>query len=103
VEEVEGGVRSRVHPKHIEEEAQNLGKVDSTQFYQKVISPALILRATKGMLAKDDFVLPEDVADRMVREMPRAKRVDVEGVNHYTILFQPDKKRDQAILHFLKA
>jgi pimeloyl-ACP methyl ester carboxylesterase len=103
VEEVEGGVRSRVHPKHIEEEAQNLGKVDSTQFYQKVVSPTLILRATKGMLAKDDFVLPEDVADRMVREMPRAKRVDVEGVNHYTILFQPDEKRDQAILHFLKA
>lgn len=103
VEEVEGGVRSRVHPKHIEEEAQNLGKVDSTQFYQEVISPTLILRATKGMLAKDDFVLPEDVADRMVHEMPRAKRVDVEGVNHYTILFQPDEKRDQAILHFLKA
>jgi pimeloyl-ACP methyl ester carboxylesterase len=103
VEEVEGGVRSRVHPKHIEEEAQNLGKVDSTQFYQKVISPALILRATQGMLAKDDFVLPEDVADRMVHEMPNAKRVDVEGVNHYTILFQPNEKRDQAILNFLKA
>jgi len=103
VEEVEGGVRSRVHPKHIEEEAQNLGKVDSTQFYQKVISPTLILRATKGMLTEDDLVLPEDVADRMVHEMPNAKRVDVEGVNHYTILFQPDEKRDQAILHFLKA
>ncbi len=103
VEEVEGGVRSRVHPKHIEEEAQNLGKVDSTQFYQKVISPTLILRATKGILAKEDFVLPEEVAGRVVREMPRAKRVDVEGVNHYTILFQPDEKRDQAILHFLKA
>jgi pimeloyl-ACP methyl ester carboxylesterase len=102
VEEVEGGVRSRVHPKHIEEEAQNLGKVDSTQFYQKVICPTLILRATKGMLAKDDLVLPEDVADRMVQEMPNAKRVDVEGTNHYTILFQPDQKRDQAILDFLK-
>jgi len=103
VEEVEGGVRSRVHPKHIEEEAQNLGKVDSTQFYQKVISPTLILRATKGMLAKDDFVLPEEVADRMVHEMPNAKRVDVEGVNHYTILLEPNEKRDQAILNFLKA
>jgi pimeloyl-ACP methyl ester carboxylesterase len=103
VEEVEGGVRSRVHPKHIEEEALNLGKVDSTQFYQKVISPTLILRATQGMLAKDDFVLPGDVADRMVHEMPNAKRVDVEGVNHYTILFQPNEKRDQAILDFLKA
>ena len=100
-EEVEGGVRSRVHPKHIEEEAQNLGKVDSTQFYKKVTSPTLILRATKGMLVEDDFVLPGEVADRMVREIPNAKRVDVEGVNHYTILFQPNQSRDKAILQFL--
>ena len=101
IEEVEGGVRSRVHPKHIEEEAQNLGKLDSTQFYKKVISPTLILRATKGMLALDDFVLPGEVADRMVREIPNAKRIDVEGVNHYTILFQPNRSRDKAILQFL--
>jgi pimeloyl-ACP methyl ester carboxylesterase len=102
VEEVEGGLRSRVHPKNIEEEALNMGKVDSTQFYQKVISQTLILRATKGMLVKDDLVLPEEVAERMVREIPNAKRVDVEGVNHYTILLQPNEKRDQAILDFLK-
>jgi pimeloyl-ACP methyl ester carboxylesterase len=102
IEEAEGGVRSRVHPKHIEEEAQNLRKVDSRQFYQKVTSPTLILRATKGMLAEDDLLLPEDVAERMVREIPNAKRVDVEGTNHYSILFQPNKKRDQTILEFLK-
>jgi pimeloyl-ACP methyl ester carboxylesterase len=101
VEEVEGGIRSRVHPKHIEEEAQNLGKVDSRQFYAKVTSPTLILRATKGMLAEDDLVLPEDVADRMTREIPNARKVDLEGTNHYSILFQPHKKRDQAILKFL--
>ena len=102
IEEVEGGVRSRVHPKHIEEEAQNLGKVDSRQFYANVTSPTLILRATKGMLAADDLLLPEDVADRMVREIPNAKRVDVKGTNHYSILFQPNKMRDQTILKFLK-
>jgi len=62
----------------------------------------LILRVTKGILGEDDLVLPEDVADRMVREMPNAKRVDLEGTNHYTILLQPNKKRDQAILDFLK-
>jgi pimeloyl-ACP methyl ester carboxylesterase len=101
IEEAEGGVRSRVHPKHIEEEAQNLGKVDSRQFYQKVTSPTLILRATKGMLAEDDLLLPEDVAERMVREIPNAKRVDVGGTNHYSILFQPNKMRDQTILKFL--
>jgi len=101
VEKVKGGLRSRVHPKHIEEEAKNLGKVDSRKYYQKVTSPTLILRATKGMLFKDDFVLPENVAKRMLHEMPNAKRFDVEGTNHYTILFEPNAVRDKAILQFL--
>jgi hypothetical protein len=38
----------------------------------------------------------------MVREIPNAKRVDVKGTNHYSILFQPNKMRDQTILKFLK-
>ncbi len=102
VEKVKGGVRSRVHPKHIEEEAKNLGKVDSGEFYKRVKAQTLILRATKGLLAKDDLLLPENVVARMVREIPNAKRVDIKGANHYSILFQPNKKRDQAILEFLK-
>jgi pimeloyl-ACP methyl ester carboxylesterase len=101
VEKVKGGLRSRVHPKHIEEEAQNLGKVDSTQFYARVTSPTLILRATKGLLAEDDLVLPKDVAERMVREMQKAECLDLEETNHYSILFQPNEKRDRAILKFL--
>ena len=101
VEEVDGGVRSRVHPKHIEEEAANLQQVDSSQYYKQVMTPTLILRATKGMLAQDDLLLPEDVAERMVREMPSVKRVDVKGSNHYSIMFQPNTARDQALLEFL--
>ena len=103
VENVEGGVSSRVHPEHINEEAKNLGKVDSTKFYKKVKAPTLILRATKGMLAEDDLLLPEDVVERMIREIPNAKRVDIEDTNHYSILFQPNESRDQAILEFLEA
>jgi pimeloyl-ACP methyl ester carboxylesterase len=102
IEEAQGGIRSRVHPKHIEEEAKNLEKVDSREFYKKVKVPTLILRATKGMLAEDDLLLPEGVVEQMVREIPNAKRVDVEGANHYSILFQPNVKRDQAILQFLQ-
>jgi pimeloyl-ACP methyl ester carboxylesterase len=101
VEEVKGGVRCRIHPKHIEEEAKNLGKVDTVQFYKKIIAPTLILRATEGMLADDDLVLPRDVAERMVREIPKAKIVDLVNTNHYTILFRPNKRRDQTILKFL--
>ena len=101
VAEVEGGVRSRVHPKHIEEESGNLKKMDSSQFYKKVMTPTLILRATKGMLAADDLVLPADVAEKMVREMPNARKVEIEGSNHYSILFQPNPMRDQVLLGFL--
>ncbi len=102
VENVEGGVRSRVHPEHIDEEAKNLRKPDSEELYKSVMAPTLILRATKGMLAEDDLLLPEDVVQLMVREIPNAKRVDIQGANHYSILFRPNKKRDQAILEFLK-
>lgn len=102
VEDVKGGVRSRIHPEHIEEEAQNLRKIDSSQFYKKVMAPTLILRATKWLLAEEDLLLPQDAAERMVREMPNAKKVDVEGTNHYSILFQPNTMRDQALLGFLK-
>ena len=101
IEKVGGGIRSRVHPKHIEEEAKNLVKVDSSKFYEKVKAPTLILRATKGMLAEDDLLLPEDVVERMVREIPNVEKIDIKGTNHYSIFFQPNKKRDQAILKFL--
>lgn len=102
IEEVEGGVRSRVHPKHIEEEATNLRKEDPSRIYSRVSCPTLILRATRGMLTEDDFVLPEDVAQRMEREIRNVKRIDLEGTNHYSILLQPNPTRDQAILNFLE-
>ena len=50
VEKVEGGVRSRVQPQHISEEATNLRNVNIAKFYGKIKCPTLILRATRGML-----------------------------------------------------
>jgi len=102
VEEVAGGVRTRINPVHIQEEAANLGKVDISQVYGEISCPVLILRATEGMLARDDLLLPEDVTERMVREIANARRVDVDGTNHYSIVFQPNGERDRAILEFLR-
>lgn len=102
-EAVAGGVRSRVRPEHIEEERINLGKVDVSQFYRDMTCPVLVLRATDGMLARDDLLLPEDVTERMLREIPNATRVDVDGTNHYSIVFQPNETRDRAIRRFLDA
>ncbi len=100
-EEVEGGVRSRIHLDHIQEEMQNMRRVAPSEFYPKVICPVLILRATDGILSQDDLVLPEPAAEKMVSEIANAQCVDVEGTNHYSIVLQPNEQRDEAILDFL--
>jgi pimeloyl-ACP methyl ester carboxylesterase len=101
VEEVPGGVRPRIRPEAIQEEILNLTRLDASNFYPQVRCPVLILRATEGVLYPDDIILPEDVVERMVRKIPKAKRVDVEGTNHYSILFRNHPARDRAILRFL--
>jgi pimeloyl-ACP methyl ester carboxylesterase len=101
IEEVSEGVRTNIDPVHIEEERVNLGKVDISRFYGEISCPVLILRATEGMLARADVLLPEDVTERMVREIANARRVDLDGTNHYSIVFQPNGERDQAIREFL--
>jgi len=101
VEEVEGGVRSRIQPAHIQEEAGNIRQVNTTAFYPMVSCPVLILRATEGILSHDDVVLPEAAVQRMVQDIPNAKRVDIKGTNHFSILFQPNEARDRTILRFL--
>ena len=101
IETVDQGVRSRIDPAHIQEERENLGKVDVSQFYDKITCPVLILRATDGMVAEDDLLLPQDVVERMVREIPDARYVDIPGTNHYSIVFDQNGARNRAILDFL--
>ena len=103
VEEVSGGVRPLIQPEHIQEEAGNLGKVDVGDFYGKVTCPVLILRATEGLLADDDILLPEEVVQRMQKEISDVTRVDIQGANHYMIVFQPLEERDRAVREFLAA
>ena len=100
-EDIDGGVRSRVQPGNIQEEAINLGKVDVSEFYPKISCPVLILRATEGMLAPDDILLPQEVVERMGQEISDATYVDLEGANHYTLIFQENKIRDRVVLDFL--
>jgi pimeloyl-ACP methyl ester carboxylesterase len=102
IESIEGGVRTNISPAHIQEEAENIRKVDCAPCYPRLECEVLILRATRGLLSQDDLLLPEDVIDRMAREIPRVQRFDVEGMNHYGIIFQPHAARDQAIREFLK-
>ena len=102
IEEVEGGVRTNINPTHIQEEADNIRKVDCAPYHPRIKCEVLILRAPNGLLSQDDILLPEDVIDKMIREIPDAQRFDVEGMNHYGIVFQPHAARDRAIREFLK-
>ncbi len=102
IEPVEGGVRSNIEPAHIVEEAENFRKVKSASFYPKVSCKVLVLRATEWLFSQDDFLLPEDVVQRMIGGISNARRVDIKGINHYGIVFQPNEERDRAILDFLE-
>ena len=102
LENVAGGVRCNINPDHIQEEAGNVRKFEPDMFYSKVHSNVLILKATEGLVSQDDLLLHEPVVNGMVNKIPHAKRFDVEGVNHYGVVFQLHPKRDRAILDFLE-
>ena len=101
-EAVEGGVRSRINPSHIQEEAKNIQQEESLQYYPKVACPVLILRATDGILSNDDLVLPESAIERMVKDIPDARQADIIGTNHFSILLQPNEERDRTIQEFIE-
>jgi pimeloyl-ACP methyl ester carboxylesterase len=102
LEEADGGVRSRVKAEHIKEEAENLTGYDVTGFYSRIKCPVLILRAPEGMTTPDNILLPEKALAKMLRGIPDVRYVDIAGSNHYSIVMQPDKGRDAAILAFLE-
>ncbi len=101
LEEVEGGVRSRVKPEHIKEEADNLTDYNVAEFYSRIQCPVLILRAPEGMTTPDNILLPEDALKKMLREIPDVRYVDIPGTNHYSVVMQPNELRDKAILNFI--
>ncbi len=94
------GVHTNIDPAHIAEEAENVRKINCAALYSRVLCPVLILRAGQGLMSQDDLLLPEDVIQKMVEQIPDAQRFDVKGTNHYGILFQPHPERDRAVRAF---
>jgi pimeloyl-ACP methyl ester carboxylesterase len=102
ITEMEGGVSTNIDPLHIEEEAENVRKMAAASLYPKIGCKVLILRATEGLLARDDILLPEPVVQRMIREIRHARYLDIKGANHYGIIFRPNTERDKAVKGFLE-
>ena len=72
------------------------------EYYPKITRPVLILLANNGILSRDDLVLPESAVEKMVSEILNVHRVNIDGTNHFLILFQPNEMRDKAIKEFIK-
>ncbi len=97
------GVRSKIQPAHILEEITNMQAVDPAELYPRITCPVLIVRATKGMLTTDDILLPTETVRNMMQALSRARCVDIEGADHYGILFRQSFVRDQAVTSFLQS
>jgi pimeloyl-ACP methyl ester carboxylesterase len=102
VELVAGGVRSKINPAHIAEEAQNLRRENPSGYHAQVRCPVLILRATRGILSAEDLVLPEAAVAAMLAALPQAECVSVAPSNHFSLLIQPQPERDRAVKAFLE-
>ncbi len=102
MEQCPAGVKTNIAAECIGEEAANVRKIDCRRLYPLATCPSLILRATNGLFGDGDLLLPTNVVAEMKSELPDATRYDVEGVNHYGIVMQPHKGRDEALLKFLR-
>jgi pimeloyl-ACP methyl ester carboxylesterase len=101
VEEINGKISSRINPKHIREEQASMALIRMAHYYPKITCPTLLLRATKGMVAKDDLLLPERPTKTLLKAVPTAKLVNIKDADHYSIVFQPNHVCNEAILDFL--
>ena len=101
-EEVNGRWRSRIRAEHMREEAAGLTVMDTGVFFPRVRCPVLILRATQGILSSDDLLISKSSAAEMLEALPGSRLVNVDGTNHYSIMFQANDARDRAVLDFLE-
>jgi pimeloyl-ACP methyl ester carboxylesterase len=103
IEEVKGGVRSRVYPEGIQEELGNMKTMQMADYYKDISCPVSILRATEGMMGPDDLLLPEDAAEKMEKEIASARLLDIAGTNHYTLIFAENENRDRDLQALLSS
>jgi pimeloyl-ACP methyl ester carboxylesterase len=83
----DGTVSSCVPKAAIEEESLALGLTRSEALPNLVRAPTLIIRATVGLLGPDrGLILPREEAERLQGIIPDSRLLEIEGVNHYSIV-----------------
>ncbi len=79
-----GRVRLKMRPHVHRQLIDEVRAVDLLTFLPRITCPTLVIRATEGHLRAD-------VAERMVRALPRGRLAVIEGANHNVMLDQPEQ------------
>ena len=80
-------VMCRVPRAAIAEEVATNGALNLAALSEMVRSPALIVRATVGMIGADrGLLLPREEAERLTRVIPASRLVEIPDTNHYTVV-----------------
>jgi pimeloyl-ACP methyl ester carboxylesterase len=99
----DGTVISKVSLPALIDEARHAGEVrPADELWSHVHVPTLLLRAGQKLLYEHDQLLPEESAQRIVQGIAHCQYVDFPTLNHYTIIFDAERKPVQAIQRFLE-
>lgn len=97
----DGSVRSKVSAGALEHDLDIHFYYSMCVHFPTLQCPTLFIRPLDGLLGNRAHVLDEREAAAFVRWIPNCRRVDLPGVNHYTMLHQDDPPVMSPIKAFL--
>ena len=88
--EVPGGLASSVRIDAVRDDvASQLDPLVLTPALERLSVPAILLRAPRGLMDQPEALYPPEVVREWDERLPLLSVVEVDDVNHYTILFDP--------------
>jgi pimeloyl-ACP methyl ester carboxylesterase len=86
----DGQVTSKASAQAIERDLDLHASYSMCLHFPALRCPTLFIRPRQGLLGSRGHVFSDREAAAIVRWIPQGRRVDVEGVNHYTMLLHDD-------------
>ncbi len=84
----DGSVRSKVSPEALERDLDVHFYYSMCVHFPTIQCPTLFIRPQQGLLGDRAHILDEREAAAFVKWIPNCRRVDLPGVNHYTMVHQ---------------
>ncbi|TLS38566.1 alpha/beta fold hydrolase [Pseudalkalibacillus caeni] len=83
----DGSVRSKVSQGAIKAELDSLEKTDINSHHKSIQTPTLLLWAQDSFKNGKTFMLSREKGKALAEKWPESRFVEIEGANHYSIIF----------------